>query len=233
MEILKIKPDLRGQCAWHPTAEVGPTSKLLRNLTEKTLKNITLIATLFVFCFVVRTACAQQIDVAFGVSTLKSGASTTTGGLLFPSLSGGTYPDFSADFLLRHDFGVEGGLAWRGSQSLYGGYEPFRPVFWDFNAIWAPKISKNFQAEVLGGIGGENLRFYNGAYNCSFVTGCTTYTSSNHFTGDFGGGLRAYVWKDVFIRPEARVYLIHNNVEFSSNYAVRYGVSLGYSFGRH
>jgi hypothetical protein len=28
-----------------------------------------------------------------------------------------------------------------------------------------------------------------------------------------------------------RLYLINNNVEFSSSYAVRYGVSLGYSFG--
>jgi len=50
--------------------------------------------------------------------------------------------------------------------------------------------------------------------------------------GDFGGGIRAYFWHGAFIRPEVRVYLINNNAEFSSNYAVRYGASLGYSFGR-
>ncbi len=29
--------------------------------------------------------------------------------------------------------------------------------------------------------------------------------------GDFGGGIRAYIWHNVFIRPEVRVYLINNN----------------------
>ena len=33
------------------------------------------------------------------------------------------------------------------------------------------------------------------------------------------------------LRDEVRLYLIHNNVEFSSGYATRYGISLGYSFG--
>ncbi|MGA9967125.1 MAG: hypothetical protein WBQ10_18145 [Terriglobales bacterium] len=49
--------------------------------------------------------------------------------------------------------------------------------------------------------------------------------------GDFGGGIRAYFWRDAFIRPEVRLYLINNNIEFSHNYATRYSISLGYSFG--
>ena len=57
------------------------------------------------------------------------------------------------------------------------------------------------------------------------------YLSSNHFLGDFGGGIRAYFWRDAFIRPEVRLYLINNNIEFSHNYATRYSISLGYSFG--
>ena len=47
--------------------------------------------------------------------------------------------------------------------------------------------------------------------------------------GDFGGGIRAYFWRNAFIRPEVRLYLINNNVEFSSSYATRYSISLGYS----
>jgi hypothetical protein len=43
--------------------------------------------------------------------------------------------------------------------------------------------------------------------------------------------LRLYVKGGVFIRPEARFYLVHNNVEFNSNHSTRYGVTLGYSFG--
>ena len=137
---------------------------------------------------------------------------------------------FSADVLLTHHLGIEGDVAWRASQNLYGGYQPYRPIFYSFNAIWAPKIATHITAELLAGIGGENLRFYTPYTTCSYITGCTDYVTSNHFMGDFGGGIRAYVWRSAFIRPEVRLYLINNNVEFSSSYAVRYGVSLGYSF---
>jgi hypothetical protein len=84
-------------------------------------------------------------------------------------------------------------------------------------------------AEIVGGIGAESLRFYQPYFNCNFVT-CTNYVSSNHFLGDFGGGLKFYVHGGFFVRPEARLYFIHNNAEFSSGKAVRYGVSIGYTF---
>jgi hypothetical protein len=35
----------------------------------------------------------------------------------------------------------------------------------------------------------------------------------------------------LFIRPEARFYVIRNNFEFSGNHATRLGVSIGYSSG--
>lgn len=196
------------------------------------MKKLILIALTFTFCAVlVSAARAQQIDLGFGVSTTTSPGPTTSNGLLFPSLRGGTYPGFSGDFLVRHNLGLEGELFWRASQNLYGGYQPYRPIFYAFNAIWAPKLSKNISAEVLGGIGGEDLRFY-GYVNCNSFFGCTTYSSSNHFMGDVGGGIRAYVWHGVFVRPEARLYFVHNNLEFSSDRIARYGVSLGYTFGR-
>lgn len=196
------------------------------------MKRLVLIAVSLCFCFLIASAYGQNLDAAFGVSTITGSSATTTNGTLFPSQSGGAYPGFSADFLLRHRFGVEGELFWRASQGLYGGYQPYRPIFYSFNAIWVPRLTKNLSAELLGGIGGEDLRFY-GILNCNNFLGCTTYTSSNHFMGDFGGGIRAYFWHGAFVRPEARIYLINNNVEFSSNHVVRYGVSLGYSFGGH
>ncbi len=191
-------------------------------------KNI-VIATTVVFLFLA-TAAFAQFDAAFGVSTVKSSAATISDGFLFPSMSGGAYPGFSADFLVHHHLGVEGELYWRASQSLYGGYQPYRPLFYAFNAIYAPKLTKNITAELMGGIGGEDIRFY-GYTNCSSFFGCTTYTSSNHFMGDVGGGIRAYIWHDLFVRPEVRLYLVHNNAEFSSGTIARFGVSIGYSFG--
>ena len=206
------------------------TSKFFNRSSEKKLKKLTLIAVLFVFCLFEKTAHGQQFDAAFGLGTVTSGGPTTLNGLFFPSLRGGTYPSISADFLVMHRLGIEGEFAWRASQALYGGAEPYRPIFYSINAIWAPRLAKPITAELLAGIGGEDLRFY-GGINYNPLAGYTNYTSSNHFMGDFGGGIRAYFWRNAFIRPEARVYLIHNNVEFSSGYATRYGVSLGYSFG--
>ena len=81
------------------------------------------------------------------------------------------------------------------------------------------------------GIGAESIRFYQNFYTCGYFSGCTNYTTSTHFMGHFGAGIRFYPFGNFFIRPEAHVYLIRNNIEFSSNYAVRYGASIGYTFG--
>ena len=182
------------------------------------------------FCLTGASAFAQ-LDVGFGVSGVSSAAPTTSNGFFFPSDRGGLYPGFSADFMVHHRLGIEGDLFWRASQNLYGGYEPYRPIFYSFNAIWAPQLTKNLTAEVLAGIGGEDLRFY-GIQNYNPLSGFTNYTSSNHFLGDIGGGIRAYIWHSAFLRPEVRLYLINNNAEFSSGRVLRYGVTLGYSFGR-
>ena len=193
------------------------------------MKKLMLVVIVVVFCMLAANAFGQGFDAAFGLSSITSPKAVTTNGLTFPSLRGGAYPGFSADLLVHHRLGIEGELFWKGSQGIYGTNQPYRPIFYAFNAIWAPKISKNFTGEVMGGIGGEDLRFY-GLLNFSQFAGYTNYTSSNHFMGDVGGGLRAYFWHDAFIRPEVRLYLVNNNVEFSSGRIFRYGVSLGYSF---
>jgi hypothetical protein len=198
---------------------------------ENNVKQLTVVTALFVICLLAGTASAQRIDAAFGFGTLTAPAGKTSGAFFFPSMGGGGYPSFSADFLLKHRLGIEGEVSWRASQNLYGGFQPYRPIFYSFNAIWAPRLAKPITAELLAGIGGENLRFYTPFTNCSSFSGCTNYLSSNHFMGDFGGGIRAYFWQGAFIRPEVRLYLINNNNEFSSSYATRYSISLGYSFG--
>lgn len=175
---------------------------------------------------------AQQVDAAFGVGTLTAPGSNNanTFANFSQSLSGGAYLNFSGDALIIHNFGIQGEVAWRASQNLYAGFQPYRPVLWDFNAIYAPRFNQHFGAELMGGIGAESIRFYQNFYNCGF-TGCTNYTTSTHFLGHFGGGLRLYPVGNFFIRPEAHIYLINNNVEFSSNYATRFGMSIGYTFG--
>lgn len=187
------------------------------------------------FCLVFLTAggaYAQQFDLAFGVTTV-SGQSASDGfndpNFTPQSLTGGGYPTFSGDFLfIKKYFGVGGEVSWRAHQNVDIFFNPYRPIFYDFNAVLAPPLGKKAQAELQGGIGAESLRFYTPFFSCSF-TGCTNFQSSNHFLVHVGGGLRFYVTNSIFIRPEGHLYFVHNNFEFSGPRVARYGVSIGYS----
>src|SRR5947209_19843734 len=139
-----------------------------------------------------RPAQAQEFDAAFGVGTLTAPSASSASGNYAPqSLSGGAYPSFSGDFLFRGRLGVQGEVAWRASRAIYGGFQPFRPIFWDFNGIYAPKLGKFAAAGLMAGIGVASSRAYQGFASCGF-TACTDYSSTNHFMCHVGGGLRLY-----------------------------------------
>jgi hypothetical protein len=198
------------------------------------LKKVWLLACLLLLFAVAPAAFAQSGDIAFGVSGLTAAKPSSfdinSGNFFAPTMGGGTYLGFSGDFLVKHHLGVEGEIQWRAHQNLYQGYQPFRPLFYDVGGIWASRFGKYFGAELSAGIGASSTRFYTGYQTCNFVT-CTDYTSSNHFMGAFGGGIKIYPTHSFFIRPEVRYYAIHNNVEFAGNNVVRAGVSIGYTFG--
>jgi hypothetical protein len=197
---------------------------------EDHLRKLSLIAVLVLPLLVQGTLHAQQFDVAFGVGTLTAPSASSASGDHNPvSLTGGAYPVVSADLLLKKRFGVGGELAWRASRNLYAGFQPYRPLFYDFGGIYVPQLGKHAAAELSAGIGWESLRFYQGFTVCGAIS-CTDFVSSNHFMGHFGAGLRYYFHGHFFVRPEADLYLINNNQEFSSPRATRFGVSLGYSF---
>jgi hypothetical protein len=199
------------------------------------VKKSVLMLILFLVTLAAIAANAQTGDVAFGVSGLKStypsSSVVNSGNPYAPSMGGGTYLSFSGDYVPWHRFGFGGEVSWRAKQNLYLGYQPYRPIFYNANAVYAPQFGKHLGADLIAGIGAESLRFYNNFYTCSYVAGCTNYTSSNHFMGVFGGGFKIYPKGGFFIRPEVRLYVIHNNLEFSSGTPVRAGVSIGYSFG--
>jgi len=174
---------------------------------------------------------AQQIDLTFGAGPLVAPTSNKSFSGLNQSLSGGTYLGFGGDFLLKRKFGVGAEVFWRKTQGLYNSQFPFRPVFWDFNAIYAPTFKKHFAAEVVAGIGAETIRQYGLTSNCDSFGNCSNYVSNTHFMGDVGGGLKIYPFRGIFVRPEVRIYLVPNNVQFNSSLAVRYGASVGFTLG--
>lgn len=201
------------------------------------LRNLTVVAVLL-FCPLFpfqAPAHAQQADVAFGINTLTAPPDTSASGNHFPqSLTGGFYPSLGGDVLFFHHLGVGGGVSWRASRSFFQGIEsqPFRPVFYDFNLVYAPPLGHLASLDLTAGIGVESLRFYQNTYICDY-NGCRNYVSSNHFLGQFGAGLRLYPHGNFFIEPQVHVYLVRNNLEFSAAHATRFGVSIGYTFGSH
>lgn len=197
------------------------------------MKRLSVVLGICVLFLITATAYSQQVDIAIGAGTVSAPSSNISNVFtqFKQTLSGGNFLTISGDALIHKSMGVQGEVSWRTSRTNYGGVLPYRPLFWDFNAIYAPRFNKFLGAEVMAGIGAESARFYTGQGNCSYFGGCTNYVSSNHFMGDFGGGIRLYPIGNFFIRPEARLYLINNNQEFSSGHAVRYGISIGYSFG--
>lgn len=177
------------------------------------------------------SAPAQQMDVAVGMSTVTApSASEAQGNHLPQSLTGGAFPSFSADVLLFKNFGVQGEFGWRATRGQWLGVQPFRPMFYDFNAIFVPKLAKRTYLELLAGLGSQATRFYQPTQVCDPYS-CRNFVTINHFMGHFGVGLKAYPVRNFFVRPEAHLYLVNDNQEFSSGRAVRYGVSIGYTFG--
>jgi hypothetical protein len=198
--------------------------------TEDSVRKLSLILVLVLPFVVHGVVHAQEFDVAFGAgTTLAPSAASANADHSTVTLSGGTYPAFSAALLLKGRLGVSGELAWRASRNIYGGFQPERPLFYDFNGIYAPKIGNHAAAELMAGIGWESIRFYTPFTTCGAIS-CTDFVSSNHFMGHIGGGIRYYFHGHFFVRPEAHLYMIRNNIEFSSPYVTRVGVSLGYTF---
>jgi hypothetical protein len=176
----------------------------------------------------------QQIDAQFGLSGIHAASATnfdlTSTNHSPQSLSGGIYPSFAADFIIWRNLGFNGEVAWKGSQALYQGIANYRPIFYDFNAVYEKKVNRVGVA-LMGGLGAESIRFY-GQLNCSNGFSCTNYVSSNHFLGHVGGALRLYVTHSIYVAPEIHEYFVHNNIEFTSAAATRYAVNVGFTFGK-
>jgi hypothetical protein len=199
------------------------------------------IASACVFLFLATFSHAQQIDVTVGGSTaLAAKNNTSSEASQPPAEKGGVYPSISADVVFKSRFGFRRvGLmaetSWRDHKGSYNGYEQFRPIFTDVNALYQPQLSKKMGFDFTAGIGVASDRFYIAGLTCGSAPG-TCYTSKDHFMEQLGAGFRYYVWHrlpNVFVRPEIHYYHIQNNFEFHSDNLFRAGASVGYTFGPH
>lgn len=181
--------------------------------------------------FLASLAQAQQADAMFGFGTVVApGAAECNNNTGCPE-KGGLYPNIGADVILHRRVGFGFDVSWKGSQGLYGGQVPYRPILLDFNGVYQPRLGKKAGLDLFGGIGWQSTRFYSGTYTCSYFQ-CTNFNSFHHFLVDLGGGIRYYAWRHVFVRPEVHYYWIDNNTDqFNGNNVVRVGASIGYTIG--
>ncbi|HET9309416.1 MAG TPA: hypothetical protein VFO46_25600 [Candidatus Sulfotelmatobacter sp.] len=176
---------------------------------------------------------AQQFDLGAGGSTLWSFKNTTASvGYLPPPEKGGNYPSVFVQYTNKKHLGFVAEGSFRYHQGFYNGLQPYRPILYDLNAVYAaPHLAKKTTGDFMAGIGAETLLFYNISGGCGLPTGgCRTYINSTHFLLHAGAGVRYYVWRNFFIRPEVHWYIIPNNFEFHSDHVFRVGASVGHTW---
>src|ERR1700731_736671 len=160
------------------------------------LRKFAFVATVFLlllaFFVLPNLASAQQGDAMLGFGTLVSPSapscgSSTSGNFTCPE-AGGLYINLGADVIFHKRMGFGFDAAWKASQGAYGGTggQPFRPIIFDFNGVYQPRLSKKVGADLMAGIGWQTTRFY--LPFCTGTFSCTNYTSSNHFLVDLGAG---------------------------------------------
>lgn len=198
------------------------------------MRKLALAALIFVLSFVANLAYAQQGDAMFGFGTLMSKSYSNSSSTFSPfEEKGGLYPNIGADVIFHRRIGFAFEVAWRGAQGNYlNGYETFRPILYDINAEYQPRLGRKAGLDLMAGIGGAATRFYqNQITSCSYFSGCINYVTSHHFMTHLGGGIRYYVWNHVFVRPEIHYYYVNNNFEFNTPHLFRAGASIGYTIG--
>jgi hypothetical protein len=202
------------------------------------LREFAFFAAVFAFFALPNLASAQQADAMIGFGTVVSPGAAACGTVSNSAFTcpekGGLYLNLGADVIFHKRMGFGFDAAWKAGQGSYGGPggQPFRPILFDFNGVYQPKINKKAGLDLMAGIGWQTTRFYGytPTTGCVYFGAC--YQSSNHFLVDIGAGLRYYVWGHVFVRPEARYYKIFNNsVDFTSGNILRLGASIGYTIG--
>ena len=130
------------------------------------MRKFAFLAAIFAFFALANLASAQQGDAYLGFGTVVSPSApscgTSNSGVYTCPEDGGLYVNLGADVIFHRRLGVAFDAAWKGGQGAYGGTggQPFRPLLFDFNGVYQPRINKKVGGELVGGIGWQSTRFY-------------------------------------------------------------------------
>jgi hypothetical protein len=146
-----------------------------------------------------------QVDIAVGGSTVWSPKNpTATEAYTPPPLRGADYPMASVQTMLTDRLGVNVEGAFRYNDGLYNGFQKFRPILYDANAVYRSKLPHKMKLDLMAGIGGETLIFYNEFFSCNNSTGaCRSFTNDTHFLLHGGGGTALRLLAEIFCAPRS------------------------------
>ena len=164
-----------------------------------------------------------------------------------PALSGFML-GFGANLMLWKHFGVGGEVNLQPGKQNFAVLQPAissigqpqinlqsRVTFYDFNGIYEPLSTKKAALQLIGGIGGTNVKFYENVTGANGLVGSFNQSqyaaSSNHFNVHGGVGVQIYLSDHFFIRPQFDIYYVPNFIQFGSNAVIGGSAWVGYTFG--
>lgn len=186
----------------------------------------------------VNFAHAQRGSAYFGLGGANDKSSNQlldpfgTGNPITTPAMTGVFGTFGGDVMFKPHLGFGGEVSMRFGKGAYSGLT-YRPVFYDFNAIWQPlSVTKRVAPEFQAGLGGVKISFYDSSSNPLTGTSSALLGASSHFQLHGSGGVRFYVTPSVYIRPQLDLRYVPNFFQFGRNTVLEYSVAIGYSFGR-
>jgi hypothetical protein len=147
-----------------------------------------------------------------------------------PSM-GGLFGHIGAAVFVTKHVGIGLEISGNLPKGNYAGI-PYRPVFYDVDAIFRPArfTTKRLVPELRAGIGVARLRFLpDDDQSCAQVPGCP---ASNHFQQHVAVATRWYFTNHFFLRPAFDLHHVDNFFEFGSDWVPEYSVGIGFSLGR-
>ncbi len=190
-------------------------------------------------CAQVASGQSASVYIAGGTATDSStGPLNTLGaGVTFntPRMTGFFGTAGGDVIFFRHKIGIGAEYTFRKDRGPYAGLE-YRPAFYDVNAVYYPLTNTGRIApEIQAGIGRSTLTFYDTPGFCSIAPqGCRSTTGQietlNSRQIHFGGGVRVFAWKGLFVRPQVDIRWMNNFSDFGRPWVLEYTLGIGYTF---
>ena len=178
----------------------------------------------------------SSFDVAIGAGTAYSKATPVNFGSIGTFSSGkmdGVFLNFGGDLMLFKRLGFGAEVSLQPNKPTYAEIFKARTTFWDINAIFQPVSSKRAALQLLGGVGGANIRLYDNQSACTqFCSGSSQFlVSSNHFQLHAGGAVQLFLTDHIFIKPQVDLHYVPKFNEYGSKAIPGATVWIGYSLG--